>query len=317
MELAPVILFVYNRPWHTRQVFGHLQKNSFANQTELIIYSDGPKNAKDVDKIRKIRDHLGSNTTGFKKVTIIKRDKNIGLANSIINGTSEVINKYGKAIILEDDLITSPQFLKYINDALNYYQLENKIFSISGYSPSKYIMKIPKGYTEDVYFSPRASSWGWATWKDRWDKADWEIKDYNNFIKDRNAQKLFNVGGADLTKTLMLQQQRKIDSWAIKWCYALFKNKAYCVFPVKSLIDCIGGDGTGVHHGKTGLEDRNFDLNQNPQVSFPKEIRINKKIIKNFRKVYNRRKYNSVTKRIKLSIFRIKAYLTNNQNWLK
>ena len=151
----------------------------------------------------------------FKSVTIIKAESNRGLANSVINGVSEIINRFGRVIVVEDDLVTTPDFLSYMNRALDFYRDDPKIWSISGYS---FKMKIPKSYKHDIFLSYRASSWGYATWADRWNTVDWELKDYQQFSKDWKMQHVLNRGGRDLSLMVHDQVEGRIDSWAIRWC---------------------------------------------------------------------------------------------------
>lgn len=182
MKLAPITLFVYNRPDHTNKTIEALKKNKFAKESELFIFSDGPKKQEDASKVKEVRKYLKT-IDGFNDVFIKESEKNKGLANSIISGVTEVINKYRKVIVLEDDLITSPVFLEYMNFLLNRYEAEKKVYSVTGYNHPEKIMKIPKDYKYDIYFNPRASSWSWGTWKDRWDNVDWEVKDFEDSFR--------------------------------------------------------------------------------------------------------------------------------------
>ena len=165
-DYAPIIIFCYRR--NIENLISSLLKNQGSINSELFIFSDGYKSQVDKNDVLNLRKSL-TKIVSFKSVNIIKSEKNNGLANSIINGVKNVINKYGKAIILEDDLIVSPFFIDYMNDALNFYQYKKNIWSISGYTPS-----IPylKDYKSEVYLSLRSSSWGWATWSDRFSKVD-------------------------------------------------------------------------------------------------------------------------------------------------
>ena len=250
MTLAPVVLFAYNRPDHMRQTIEALQKNELADRSDLFIYSDGPKDEQTEKAVQKVREYIHT-INGFKTVTIREREENWGLAKSIIGGVTEVINEYGRIIVLEDDLISSPMFLNYMNYYLNAYKNEHKVFSITGFNYPQNLFNIPDDYIYSIYFGCRCMSWSWATWSDRWDKVDWQIKDFGTFIQDKKSKKLFNRGGDDLTDMLKSQIEGKIDSWAIRWCYAHYKHNSYCVYPIKSLIKNLGFDGTGVHCGNT------------------------------------------------------------------
>lgn len=289
MSLAPIVLFVYNRPWHTQRTIEALQKNYLANKSELFIFSDGPKRDTDEVKVQEVREYIRT-VTGFKTISIIEREKNFGLSKSIISGITDVIDRYGNAIILEDDLVSSPGLLNFFNDGLNFYQKNLEIFCITGYNFPASVLKIPKGYPYEIYFNPRNGSWGWATWKDRWQKADWDVSDYPQFSKNKHLQKEFNYGGEDLSLMLKSQMEGKIDSWSIRWCYSMFKNKGYCIYPVHSFIDNIGFDGTGVHSGRDRMNRRkNLVLNQEKKVHFPDKIKIDDRIMEQFRNAFRRK----------------------------
>ncbi len=286
MKLSPIVLFVYNRPWHTKQTVEALVKNELAKDSLLYIFSDGAKSDKDVNKVNEVREYIKT-IKGFKDIIITESESNKGLANSIINGVTEVINKHGKVIVLEDDLVTSQSFLYYMNKLLNKYENEKQIYSVTAYNHPKKLIKIPEDYSYDAYFCSRACSWSWGTWKNRWENVDWEVKDYNEFIKNKKLQKKFNQGGNDMSNMLTSQMNGKIDSWAIRWCYHHFKNNAYCVYPTKSYINNIGHDGSGVHCGSKNNKFENNDLNNNQSLKLPDKITINKKLIKRFKKVYD------------------------------
>jgi len=245
MRYAPIVLFIYNRPWHTRQTIEALQNNELASESELIIFSDGPKKDEPSLAVQQVRNYIRG-VEGFKKVSIIERDTNLGLAKSIITGVTEVIEKHGKVIVLEDDMVSSRNFLEFMNRALIFYQDDKKIFSISGYARP---IKIPKDYPHQVYLGYRGSSWGWGTWLDRWKAIDWEVKDLAHFKKDRQAQELFNLGGDDLSDMLINSLENKKDVWSIIHTYAQFKTGAFTLYPTVSKIENIGCDGSGVNCG--------------------------------------------------------------------
>ncbi len=285
MTPSPITLFVYNRPIHTKKTVQALLKNKLASKSILYIYSDYPKKEEHIKDVKKVREYIHT-IKGFKEIHIIERKQNYGLAKSIIEGVTEVINKHGRVIVLEDDLITSHMFLTFMNNMLETYEKEKKIYSITGYNHPSKLMKIPKEYKYDIYFSPRAGSWGWATWKDRWDKADWEVKDYKEFKNNKQLQKEFNKGGDDMTDMLINQMEGKLDSWAIRWCYTLFKNNAYCIYPTRSYVDNIGMDGSGVHCGKSGKYDNDVFVTSEKQLKLPPDVIFDDKILNEFRSVY-------------------------------
>lgn len=242
-NLSPIVLFAYRRV--PKETIESLLRNDLAKQSVLFIYSDGYKSEVDKNDVLEVREYLKT-IKGFKSTQITESPQNKGLASSIISGVSEVIKKYEKTIVLEDDLIVSTDFLEYMNNALNFYKEDSNIWSISGYGP-----KLPclEDYDKDLYLSPRGSSWGWASWKDRWDSVDWGVKDFEKLKHDKQTRKEFELGGDDMYKMLELQILGKIDSWAIRWCFSQFLQDKYTVYPVQSKIANDGfNDSKGTHN---------------------------------------------------------------------
>lgn len=244
--VAPVAIFVYNRVDHTKQTLEALMKNNLATETDVYVFCDNYKNENSRKAVELTREYINSlkNNNPFKSFNVEYAEKNKGLANSIIYGVTKVIDKYNKIIVLEDDLVSSENFLSYMNQTLNFYNNDMRIWSISGYT---FNIDIPKEYNESVYLSYRGSSWGWATWKNRWDKVDWSVKDYNEFKNNYNKRRAFNRGGRDMSVMLDAQMLKKCDSWAIRWCYSQHRENMYTIYPVKSYINNIGVDGSGTH----------------------------------------------------------------------
>lgn len=301
--LAPICLFTYIRLAETRQTIEALQNNFLANESDLIIFSDGAKDKSSQDKIEKVREYIRT-VSGFKSIQIIESSVNKGLANSIIAGVTQIIEKYGKVIVLEDDLITSRNFLDYMNQGLENYFSIPKIFSISGYS---YPLDYSTDYIYDASFAYRAYSWGWGTWKDRWEKVDWSMSDYDNFRHSRKDQKLFNMGGSDLTRMLRQQMDGKLDSWYIRWVYHQYKLDLYDVFPKISKVNNIGFTKTATHTVCSPLRYLTpLDSSLKRIFKFPKHTQINKSISTQFRNKF------SIYRRIKYKLFNylnISSYL--------
>ena len=277
--LAPVVLFVYNRVDHTSRVLETLGKNELAKDTELYVFSDAAKSDKGLDKVNAVREYINQKEwqKNFKTVTIVQAEKNKGLAKSVIGGVSEIIEKYGTVIVIEDDLILSPYFLNYMNGALDYYKEDSKIWAISGYS---FPMRSLKNYPHDVFYSYRGSSWGWATWDDRWKKVDWEVSDYAALMSSQERQKQFNRGGSDLVNMLRLQMEGKIDSWAVRWVYAQSKLDTYTVYPKHSYLGNGGCDGSGTHSGKN--DDYWTDIQMSSEECKFETLEIDKKLAREF-----------------------------------
>ena len=245
-EFAPVLVFAYRRSEHLKNTLAALNKSLISKETDIFIFCDHWKNDNDKNEVIKawsVVDEFNNNNN-FKNVVIRKSQENKGLAKSIIAGVSEVIDKYRKVIVVEDDLITSPYFLSYMNEALDFYKDNKKIWSVSGYT---FFMRELKKTQHDVYFAGRCCSWGWATWNDRWEKTDWSMSGYDNFINNKREIKKFSEWGEDLPFLMKLQKEKKIDSWAIRWCYSSFTNGAVSVYPCKSLVSNQGLDGSGTH----------------------------------------------------------------------
>lgn len=280
IQNAPVILFVYNRPDHTMQTLNALDKNIDADKSELFIFSDYAKNNQDIDAVLKVRALLKEfeKKSHFKQIHICEAKEHRGLAGSVITGVSNVINRYGQVIVLEDDLITSIDFLKYMNGALKYYEAEEKVWSIAGYTPD---LKPLSKYKEDVYMCLRAGSIGWATWKDRWDSIDWEVKDYADFVGSRKKRKQFKKRGYNLPDMLDRQMQGETDSWAIRFCYEQFKQDKITVNPTVSRIRNIGFDGSGTHDNDTA-EKWNVHLNEEVKDITYIPVVMNRKLINSY-----------------------------------
>ena len=281
--LAPVVLFCYKRLDILKQTIEALQQNCLANDTELFIFSDGPKKEEDDAEIECVRTYLRT-VTGFKKIVVTDAVKNKGLAASIIEGVTEIVNTYDKVIVLEDDLVTSRNFLTYMNKGLEYFRDNPKIFSITGFS-------IPmKGLNENsIYFTQRSGSCGWGTWKDRWNIIDWEIKDYGELMRSREARKAFNKMGSDMTGLLIKQKLGKINSWAIRWCYHQFKHDLYSVHPVVSKIKNIGYSSPDATHTKEKFNrfETKLDTSNTTDIDFNIPVRLEKNAIRQFVRPYS------------------------------
>jgi len=245
MKLAPVILFTFNRPKHTEQTLKALAANEFSSNTNLYIYSDGPRNKEDFIKIKEVREVIQATKTKniFKSIQIFESKVNKGLANSIISGVSQVFLEYNSVIVLEDDLIVSKDYIKFMNDALNFYK-DTNAGSITGYSPLK--LDATK-YSSRTYAIQRNCSFGWGTWKDVWDQIDWDVKRYELYRKKYFQRRGFNQAGFDRSIRLDRQMEKNVQSWSIRFGFNLFMMKKLTYYPVNSKIKPNGWDGSGVH----------------------------------------------------------------------
>lgn len=239
--LAPIVLFTYNRLEHTKKTIKSLQKNYLAEKSELFIYSDGGKNKESWKEVSKIREYLKT-ISGFKHITILEQEKNIGLASSIIIGVTKIVNKYGKIIVLEDDIVTSPYFLSFMNDALNFYEDKQKVWHISGWA---YPLTDP--IKDETFLWRVMNCWGWATWKNRWQHYE---KNPKKLIKEFNKDKIhkFNLDGKhNFWSQVLDNNENRINTWAIFWYATIFSKNGLCVNPSKSFTENIGFDEKGTH----------------------------------------------------------------------
>ena len=281
--LAPIVLFVYNRPKHTRKTLAALEKNLLASSSLLFIISDGAKNADAVEAVNQVRSIIRE-PWNFKHITIMERNRNWGLAENVIDGVTKIVNEYGHVIVLEDDLETSPYALTYFNDALLRYQAEERVMEISGYMyPVQHPKRLPKSF-----FFRVANSWGWATWKRAWDKFNPDIEALTeNF--DRADIKQFSIERSEnFWKQVKAYKAGKINSWAIRWYLSVFNAQGLVLYPRNSMVQNIGTDGSGTHSDRDNVY--RVDLAQSKMKYFPNEIEENKKAYEAIKQFYATRK---------------------------
>ncbi|WP_421941647.1 sugar transferase [Pedobacter sp.] len=276
-NLAPIALFVYNRPQHTARTLKFLQQNLLAADSRLYIFSDGAKRPEDEQKVIEVREII-RNAEGFKSVKVIERQDNAGLANSVIAGVSQLINDYGHVIVFEDDLITSPHTLTYFNDALNRYKTAEKVMHVGAYMYPLKADDLPQSF-----FYRAATSWGWATWARAWKNFE---PDIDTLISQFDQQKK-SAFAIDNTMNFWKQMQEfkkgKNNSWAIRWYASIFLKGGLTLNPSQSLVNNIGHDGTGVHSGINDIY--NVIINPKPVTEFPEVVEENQMVyqaIKNF-----------------------------------
>lgn len=274
---SPIALFVYNRPEHTRRTLKFLKENLLADESRLFIFSDGAASAKDVERVNEVREII-KNAEGFKKIEIIERRANAGLANSIIEGVTKLVKQYGKVIVFEDDLITSPYTLQYFNNALNQYQNMSKVMHIGAYMYSLQNENLP-----ETFFYRAATSWGWATWDRAWKHFE---PDINTLMKQFDAHKRFKFsieGTMNFWRQMQEFKTGKNNSWAIRWYASIFLQNGLTLNPAHSLVNNIGHDGSGVHSGLNDIY--NVVINPKPITYFPDQLHENAEAfaaIKNF-----------------------------------
>ena len=290
--LAPIVLFVYNRLDHTQKTVQALLDNQLADKSTIFIFSDGAKDNKERYKVNQVREYIKT-IDGFKKINIINRDKNYGLADSIIDGVTKIISEFDKVIVLEDDLVSSPFFLKYMNEALDHFKDIKDVYHISGWNYPFYNDQLG-----DVFLWRLMNCWGWATWANRWSLYK---KNTEEIISEftSNDIKRFNIDGAeDFWGQILANKDGKINTWAIFWYATIYKNGGLCVNPSKSFITNIGHDQSGTHCTRTTEylselcmnKNLDFDIDISESVAAIEEVKNfyknNKKNI--FQKIINK-----------------------------
>jgi len=262
---APIVLFAFNRLEPLKRCVASLLQNSEAAESDLIVFVDGPRAHKDgeSEKVMAVREYVKT-IAGFKSLETHFSKENKGLGPSIIAGVTDVISRYGKVIVIEDDLIVSRNMLAYVNQGLDKYENSPEVFSVCAYSNR---VKTPNGYAYDAYFAPRSSSWGWATWEDRWMSCDWELRDWEAVVQ--NAKAFNRWGGSDCFGMLKGWKEGRNKSWAIRFCYSQFVQDGVSLFPTVSKIDNEGFDGTGTNCHTYSRFRFDFDEGGNKDFCFP------------------------------------------------
>ena len=267
VALAPVALFVYNRPDHTRQVVEALAANALAGETPLHVFSDAPRDQAARRSVEEVRSYVRT-ITSFKSVTIIERATNFGLAHSIIDGVTTLCDAFDRVIVLEDDLLISPHFLSYMNDALTRYEHADQVMQIAGY-----MFPIDVDIHEDALLLPFITSWGWATWRRAWRHFDAGAKGYERLVEDHVLRDRFNLDGHyDYYKMLRAYREGTVDSWAIRWYLSVFMRGGLALFPKKTLVRNLGFDGSGVNCAVSKIEQSPLDMTFQV-LSMPQQIK--------------------------------------------
>jgi len=287
-NLAPIALFVYNRPQHTERTIKFLQQNELAADSHLYIFSDGARTVQDEEKVAAVRKII-KKIDGFKSVKVIESKANAGLANSVIAGVSQLIDEYDQVIVFEDDLVSSPHTLSYFNDALNRYREEDQVMHIGAYMYPLKPETLPQSF-----FYRAATSWGWATWGRAWKNFEPNI---DILLKqfDKKKRAAFSIDNKmNFWKQMQEFKKGKNNSWAIRWYASIFLKGGLTLNPSQSLVNNIGHDGTGVHSGINDIY--NVIINPKPIVEFPTIIAEDPLAYKAIKSFLIKRKGNMVTR---------------------
>lgn len=281
MLTTPVLLITFNRPEHTKRT---LEALLIQRPRELYIFQDGPRNGNQKDMINcsSVQTVIDDQLSKLDYDIVVHKyysDINRGCRDAIIYAISSVLKEHESVIVVEDDIVTSPAFLDYMNKALDYYKDNKSVHSISGYSHSPSKFQVPESYDYDVYASPRLFNWGWGTWRDRWEKVDWSMSYYDEFIKQSSQIEAFNRGGDDMTPMLTDEKEGLSSAWDIQFAFDQFKNHAVSIVPCESYTQNIGLDGSGTHCGSEQMCGSVVILNQNMHPRFIDVLYYDKRII--------------------------------------
>ncbi len=280
MTTAPICLFVYKRLDTLKLTVEALQNNHLSKDSVLYIFSDSARTLKDQKGVTAVREYLRC-ITGFKEVIIHESTHNNGLANSIIEGVSMILDDHDKIIVLEDDLVTTRNFLMFMNQALDYYAQIKEIKSVNGFS-----LKIKKCTEGDVFFHNRPYSWGWGTWKNSWNKGSFSKERVKKSLTEVKLDQFSKSCGADASKMLLDSLEGVNDSWYARWIYSHFVEKKMAVYPFESKVQNIGFGKEGTHCKTIDIFTSFTDKSLKTDFDFEKRIIVNKKEDKQFLKYF-------------------------------
>jgi hypothetical protein len=244
-RLAPVVLFACARPDHLRRTLDALRTNPEAGATPLVVFCDGARRPEQAAAVEAVRS-IAASAEGFASVTPVLRPRNLGLAASIIDGVSEQLGRHERVIVLEDDILVSPHFLRYMNEALDVYAAEPRVASIHGYCyPTREVLP-------ETFFLRGADCWGWATWARAWKHFNPDGTALLCALRERGLERRFDLDGAyPYSRMLEDQIAGRNDSWAVRWHASCFLDDMLTLYPGRSLVHNIGNDASGTHSGAT------------------------------------------------------------------
>lgn len=249
-DKTPVALFTYNRPEHARLTLEALAKCSRLSECDFYFFSDAPKTQDVGQEVESTREILQEWQPVFG-AHIVSRRKNLGLAGSIVSGVSELCERYGRVIVLEDDLIVGPDFLHFMLTSLDHYENNDEVMQIGGFTVST-----PENLSSDVFLLPVTTTWGWATWERAWQHFSWDPIDLSAAQYDQDWLRLFNLDGTcNFSGMLEDRLQQRNDSWGILWWYAVSRRRGLVAYPRNTLVWNGGFDGSGVHCGSSKFSD--------------------------------------------------------------
>ncbi len=274
MPTFPVVLFAFNRPDHVRRTLAALSANPPAAETDLFIFCDGPVTDQDSAAVEDVR-RICRGVKGFQSLHLTEREHNLGLATSIREGVTEVLQMTEGVIVLEDDLLAHPSFLWFMNEALTRYQSDSRLLSVSGYLPPAWRLRKRPSSIPDVWLSRRNLSFGWGTWRAAWNSVQWDQAEHDDFADDEAAWEAFaEVGGEDLPWMLHQELKGALNSWSIRFSYAHMRSNRFAVLPGASYLKPIGFDGSGRHCFPNPLRWIEHTRNANAHIDWPERLSV-------------------------------------------
>jgi len=295
---APIAVFAFNRPGHLQATLDALSRNDLALESHLTIFCDAPRGRQDAEGCDRVLD-VARAAAGFASVTVVKREMNLGCAASVIRGSSEMFAQHDRLVVIEDDIVTSPVVLKYLNSALDKYESWPAVFSLTAWAPPRRMLQAPERYRFNSYFIRRFHCWSWATWRDRWALNDWAVPGYGEYRANPAMRAAHAEAGTDLPGMLDAQMAGRIDSWAIRAEYTRFRFGGLTLYPRVPLVRNTGVDGSGRH---CGSHDRYADdLTGAEQIllrPFPDLAYVDRELAVAFRRVYSSRRILDKIRRI-------------------
>lgn len=285
IEPSPIAYFAFARPEHTARSLRSLAANEGAARHPLYIFADAARDAtrrKDVDAVREIL----SQVSGFREIHRTYREQALGCAESVIDGISTVLARHDQVVVVEDDLLLSPYFLRFVDSALSTYRDRGEVFSVSAGGAPRHELELPDDYTEDVFLAPRLSPWGWGTWSDRWTQVDWRISDYERFRRSPTLRYRLAQGGNDLEQMLALQMRGRIDAWDIRFNYHQIMSGRYSLHARRPYVRNMGMDGTGTHSRTSDRHEVHLDeaLREPP---LPPDVQPDPRVVRAMRRYHD------------------------------
>lgn len=285
-SMPPVAVFAFNRPDHLRKSLDALAISDGAPRVAVTVFCDAPRSESDAAACRQVR-KVAEEPRRFLSTEVVCRDRNLGCAGSVIDGVNQILRDADRVIVVEDDIVLSPQALEYLRRALEEYEDKQAVFSIASWAPPFPV--VPADYPYSSYFFPRFHCWGWATWRDRWARNDWTVKGYPEYSAHAFLREAHALSGDDLPAMLAAQMRGEIDSWAVRAEYTRFLLGGVTLYPRQSLALNIGMDGSGRHcaasmkYGTTLVDAEAI----NPAL-FPRHVCVVPSFAARFRRIYQR-----------------------------